>query len=101
MSAYFLSPEADEDLMEIWSYIARDSARSADRVEQHIREACRMLSTKPHAGRLRPEFTSLPLRVWDVPRYNNYLIVYDSTSSPVRIVRILHGARDLRALLPS
>jgi antitoxin ParD1/3/4/toxin ParE1/3/4 len=40
-------------------------------------------------------FDHRPVRFWAVPRYPNYLIVYDPASKPLSIVRILHAARDL------
>jgi plasmid stabilization system protein ParE len=34
-----------------------------------------------------------------VPRFLRYIIVYDPVSDPLRILRILHGARNLAAEL--
>ena len=31
--------------------------------------------------------------------YLNYIIVYDPTTSPVQIIRILHGMRDIKRTL--
>jgi plasmid stabilization system protein ParE len=45
------------------------------------------------------DVTSLPLLFWVVHPYPNYLIVYDPRKKPLRIIRILHGARDLEAVL--
>ena len=38
---YQLTPEAENDLFEIWQYIAADSVKSADRVEAAIYDARR------------------------------------------------------------
>jgi plasmid stabilization system protein ParE len=42
----------------------------------------------------------LPVRFWVVQPYSNYLIVYVPEKKPLQIIRILHSARDLPALLP-
>jgi len=58
------------------------------------------LARKPtNAGRLRPDLTPRPLRFWAVRHYPNYLVVYDSETKPLQIIRILHGARDLPPIL--
>lgn len=42
----------------------------------------------------RTDLTHRPVRFWAVPRYPNYLIVYDPDSNPLTVIRILHAARD-------
>ncbi|HEY7334245.1 MAG TPA: hypothetical protein VH639_05120 [Bryobacteraceae bacterium] len=41
------------------------------------------------------------MRFWTVQRYPNYIVVYDPATTPVRIVRILHGMRDIEKMLGS
>ena len=96
---YQLTPEAENDLFEIWQYIAADSVKSADRVEAAIYDACALLAKAPTCGHVRKDLTLLPLRFWTVPRYRNYMIVYDPETWPLRIVRIFNGAQNLPALL--
>jgi plasmid stabilization system protein ParE len=43
--------------------------------------------------------TSLPVRIWIIPRYPNYVVVYDPAAKPLRIIRLLHGAREIRRQL--
>jgi plasmid stabilization system protein ParE len=95
MSRYRLTPKANADLLEIWSYIAADSIESADRVETAIYDACAFLAQAPLRGHGRKDLTSLPVRFWTILRYPNYVIVYDPEARPLNIIRILHGARDL------
>jgi plasmid stabilization system protein ParE len=99
MSQYRFTPEAVDDLFEIWTYTAQDNAQAADRVENAIHAACVLLASRPNAGRLRPDLTPRPFRFWVVRRYPNYLIVYDSETKPLQIIRILHAARDLPTIL--
>ena len=99
MARYRFTPEADSDLFEIWSYIARDNPDAADRVEAAIYEACTLLAQSPLSGQVRKEFTSRPVRFWIVPRFPNYLIVYRPDARPLEIIRVLHGMRDVRQIL--
>ena len=99
MSAYQFTPQASDDFLDIWSFIARDNPEAADRVEAAIFRACDLLAGSPLAGRRQKDLTSLPIRFWVVHPYSNYLIVYDSEKKPLQIIRILHGARDLPSLL--
>jgi plasmid stabilization system protein ParE len=41
---------------------------------------------------LREDLTDRPYRFWKV---YSYLIIYRADTSPPRIVRVLHGARDV------
>src|SRR5436853_7179672 len=86
MADYVYSPEARIDLLEIWEYIAKDDLDAADRVEREIEEAILKLVRHPKLGHLRRDLTSRPVRFW--PIYS-YLIIYDSDTRPLQIVRIL------------
>jgi plasmid stabilization system protein ParE len=99
MSEFRFTPQAADDLLDLWSFIARDNADAADRVEAAVYRACDLLADAPLAGTVRTELTRLPVRFWVVQPYSNYLIVYDPRQEPVQIIRILHAARDLSALL--
>jgi antitoxin ParD1/3/4 len=100
MSRYLFTPQAVADLFDIWSFIVQDNPTAADRVENAVFQACDLLTDSPLAGRTRKELTPLPVRFWVVQPYTNYLIVYDPETSPLQIIRILHSARDVPALLP-
>ena len=100
MSSYQFTPQAVTDLFDIWSFIAEDNPAAADRVEDAVFRACDFLAGSPLAGQIRKELTPLPVRFWVVQPYSNYLIVYDPENKPLRIIRILHGARALPSLLP-
>lgn len=95
MSSYQLTPQAVEDLFEIWAYIAGDDIEAANRLESAIYEACTLLADTPLAGRFREDLTDLPLRFWLVQPYRNYWIVYDPEKKPLRVIRIIHAARNI------
>jgi len=47
MSEYQLAPQAIEDLFDIWCYIADDSPRAANAVEEAILNACVLMANSP------------------------------------------------------
>jgi antitoxin ParD1/3/4 len=75
------------------------STDAANRVEEAIYDACRLLARSPHAGQVRPDLTQRALRFWTVNPFKNYVVIYDPDTRPLRILRILHGARNIRELL--
>jgi len=50
----------------------------------------------PMLGRVREDLSDEVMRVFVVHRF---LIVYRPETQPVQIVRVLHGARDVEAIL--
>ena len=92
MKGYELSPEARDDLQEIWAYIARDNPSAADQLETDIYTAFELLTKNPRIGHKRADLTDEPVRFW--PVRDNYLVVYYDAPETVKIVRVLHGARD-------
>lgn len=97
MPRYVLSPEAREDLREIRDYLAGEGGRRLARyVLQGISSAFQLLASHPEAGHLRQDLTSLPVKFWPV---FSYLIVYDPAVRPLAVVRVLHGRRNVQAIL--
>jgi toxin ParE1/3/4 len=47
--------KAEEDLLEIWSYIADDNPDAADKLLDDIDAACGSLAANPASGRAREE----------------------------------------------
>ena len=96
MSRYILAPVARQDLREIQSYIARESLQGARRVMAEIRTACARLAENPYLGHRREDLTEQPVLFWPV---RSYFIIYRPETTPLEIVRVLHGARDIPRLL--
>lgn len=92
MTTYVLSPSAERDLEDIWEYIAQDSVSAANRVLVKIRDAIRTLTKMPTMGHHRDDLPDPELRVWTV---YSYLIIYRPDPSPLQVVRIVHGMRDI------
>ncbi|MGC2162874.1 MAG: type II toxin-antitoxin system RelE/ParE family toxin [Silvibacterium sp.] len=95
MDQYQLTSKAKEDLFAILDYIAADNPAAADRVEAAMLESCNFLASTPHAGHIRLDLTTRPVRFWCLPRFPNYLLVYDPASKLLTVLRIFHAARDL------
>ena len=98
MERYILAPSGRDDLDAIWLYIAKDNPVAATRVEQELIAAMRHLGQHPFSGHRREDLTDKPVRFWSV---YSYIIVYDHAVSPVHILRILSGYRDVKQLLES
>ena len=96
MSRYQISPPARQDLIDIRNFIAKENRAAARKVLARIRATCHMLAEQPHGGHLRTDLASEPLRFWPV---YSYLIIYRPNSKPIEVVRVLHGARDVSAIL--
>ncbi len=95
MKPFKLSPEAAQDIREIWAYIAADSIKAARRLRLQIFDACRRVADNPGIGHSREDLTDKPVLFWPA---GLCLIIY-TARKPVEIVRVLHGARDIPSLL--
>lgn len=97
MPRFILSPEAEQDLDLIKTYLLETAGMGVARhVLQELREALRFLAAQPDAGHFREDLTDASVRFWPV---FSYLVVYDSVKRPIEIVRVLHGNRDVAAIL--
>ncbi len=92
--SYRLTRLAEGDLREIGRYIARDNPTAALRFVERIRNRFAMLARQPMLGELREELRP-HMRSFSVGRY---VIYYEIIEHRVTIVRVLHGARDVRRL---
>jgi len=68
----------------------------AQHVADHLYEAFQKLAETPGLGHKREDLTSLPVLFWAVW---SYLVIYKPETKPLEVVRVLHGARDVEALL--
>jgi toxin ParE1/3/4 len=85
-------PKAQDDLLEIWLHIAKDNVAAADRLLDRIASRCAGLADFPEIGPAREDI-GRGVRVLTV---GNYLVLYRANRERVDIVRVVHGARDLR-----
>ncbi len=97
MKPFRLAPAARRDLVEIFAFISQDSREAAARVRHRIRDCCRELAHHLYIGHKRDDLTSRrDVRFWPV---YSYLIVYRPDTSPLEVLRVLHGNRDVPHIL--
>jgi toxin ParE1/3/4 len=89
-----VTPRAATDLEEIWLAIALDSPAAADKLLRRIAAKLQRLAEFPDMGASRPEIAPSAKILVE----GNYLILYESVGNDVEVVRVVHGARDLRDL---
>ena len=87
---------ADEDLAEIWEYIAQDDIEAADRWDAKLRDAFGMLGKSPGLGHARTDLTNHSVLFWPV---GAYLILYRVRNRRVEIIAVTQGARDIPSFL--
>lgn len=87
----------DEDMADVYSFISNDSVESAGRVIDAVIDTFALLVREPDAGVLyRTENPKLRgIKMLPVTRYRNYLVFYRTTAECVRILYVVHGARNL------
>jgi toxin ParE1/3/4 len=91
-----VTAEAESDLEQIATYIARQSVEIALNFVQELREKCESLADAPRGYPLVPRYEHLGIRRRP---FGNYLIFYRVASDAIEVVHILHGARDYEPLL--
>ncbi len=98
MSAKTLrTPAADDDLYDIWLFIAQNNTDAATQMLRKIKRSLLKLERNPLMGRDRPEL---------VPGLRSllcqtYVVFYRLKGSDIELVRVLHGARDTGAIFES
>jgi toxin ParE1/3/4 len=85
---------AEQDLRDIWQYIATDNPDAADRLLNTIDSKLERYAGQPAMGAprdsLAPGLRSFPI--------GRYLVFYRIAPDGIEVARILHGARDLGRL---
>ena len=94
MSRFRLTWEAKADARAIRSYIANDRPAAADRLMDDLYDRFRLAAAQPGMGEACKELGP-NLRVFSV---GNYVVVFRPMKGGIEVVRIVHGARDLRSL---
>ncbi|OGL77124.1 hypothetical protein A3J43_02265 [Candidatus Uhrbacteria bacterium RIFCSPHIGHO2_12_FULL_54_23] len=97
MPRSLLTPQARRDAVEIARYIAADNRDVANDFLIALQDTCTHFAVMPERGRRYGwKHSALKdVRVMRVSKtFGAYLIFYLPTKDGVRIIRILHGARD-------
>ena len=86
--------QADEDLIDLWVYIAQDNPKAADHLLDEFENKFALLGEQPRIGSARSDIAPR-LRHFPV---GNYLILYREIANGIEVVRVVHGARRLSDL---
>lgn len=93
-------PAADRDIDEQIAYISRENPDAAGRYVEAVAAILEHIARTPGMGAARdyrnPRLAGL--RMIPVPGFDSFLVFYLVTSRTVDIVRVLHGARDVRTI---
>ena len=92
------SPEARDDLDEIFDFIAADNPRRARTYIQDIQKACQGLCETPLIGMERPDLRP-DLRI--LPLWRRIVIAYELPAGRVDVLRVFSGGQDYQAILGS
>jgi toxin ParE1/3/4 len=96
LSPSFLTPQAWQDVLDIVAYIANDNASAALVFLSELEDTCTQLLALPGLGSARSfKRTDLTgVRMMPVTGFEHYLIFYVPAGKSIKVLRILHTARD-------
>lgn len=100
MARLIVAPCVEEELWEIWEFIARDNSDAATRVIEAARATFRMLAENPGLG-IKRHFSNRRLRdvrSWQVSGFENYIVFYRGVADEIEVIHVYHGARDIDSL---
>ena len=83
------TPLAEQDLEDIWFFVAQDNPDAADRLLDKIEESIGLIAENPYLGPARPDIAP-ELRYHPV---GHYLLLYRILKNGIELVRVVHGAR--------
>ncbi|HVH81434.1 MAG TPA: type II toxin-antitoxin system RelE/ParE family toxin [Stellaceae bacterium] len=98
MKSAILSASARRDLAAASRWISRDNPMAARALRQAVVSAAERIAKHPLIGVARRDLLGEPYRFLILGSFP-YVIVYNAARTPPLIMRVLHGARDLRNAL--
>jgi toxin ParE1/3/4 len=95
-NAIHFFPKAEDDLYDVWHYIAivKKNPINAARFVNRLFLVLNKLAAAPEIGILKEEFAK-GLRQFP---FENFLIFYLTNNNRIEVVRILYGKRNVKAL---
>lgn len=86
---------AETDAVDIWVYIAQDNPDAATKLLRRIEDRLNSVAAMPLSAEAVPSLGC------DMRRFSvgNYVVYYHPIEDGVRVIRILHGAREPGELL--
>jgi toxin ParE1/3/4 len=83
------TPEALEDRLQIWDYIAAEDPQAAVRMDQRIADTVSLLQEHPEMGR-----TGIIACTRELIPHENYRVVYEIALGAIWILAVVHAARN-------
>jgi len=92
---------AIRDLIEQATYLEEHSSQAAERFLDAVEESIRRLAGMPEIGSVYETENSrlAGLRAWGVKGFDKHVIFYRKDGNRIEVIRVLHGARDIAAVL--
>lgn len=93
--------DAWRDVMEIYGRIALDKPDAASEFFKAFDRGLELIREQPGGGTIiEPEPGKFRgARSWPLPGFRTYLLIYRPVGDDFEVVRVLHGARDIRRVL--
>lgn len=93
-----LAPEAQRELRNAIRHIGRENLAAAETLRRAVEEIARRIGPRPLLGHVRPDLAPERYRFWSLTAFS-MLLVYDTHTDPIEILRLVHTKRDLPKLL--
>jgi toxin ParE1/3/4 len=96
LSPSLFTPQAWQDALEIVEYIGTDNPEAASRFVPALEDTCTQLVALPGMGSVRT-FQRKDLqgvRIMPVTGFESSLIFYAAAGKSIKVIRVLHAARD-------
>ena len=103
MPKVIYTPEADEDIRDIFRYIAREqerpsvAAKNIQELEKKCNEYGEAFSKGSEIGTARPDLGS----AYRTFAFKRWVVIFRPTGGGIEVLRVLDGARDYPALFDS
>ena len=101
MGNVYKRPQVIRDLIDLATYIAFDNIDVSDKFLAAAEETFKQLAQTPKMSKLS-KFSNpnlVDVRQQAIKGFRNYLVFYRTRDADVEILRVLHGSRDLEAIL--
>lgn len=101
MVKYFVTLKAEADLDELANFIAKDNLKAALKLYDMAAITFANIASEPKLGKkynpINPALKKI--RFFPIKSFQRYLVFYQETQKGVKIIRILHQARNIKKLM--
>ena len=86
------------DVQDILRYLKKRNPASVAHFNDAFKASVDLLARMPEIGRPRSDLGSEQMRSWRIRKFPRYLIFYEVLPDRLRLLRVLHGYRDLQEI---